>query len=54
MTARELLTRRDEDQRVRHLVAFKGRRVAVLPDDVHAQLQRVDEFAAASGDLQRD
>ena len=39
----ELLTRRDEDQRVRHLVEFKGRAVAVLPDDIAAQLQQVDE-----------
>jgi hypothetical protein len=39
----ELLARRDEDQRVRHLAEFNGRKVAVLPDDIAAQLRRVDE-----------
>jgi hypothetical protein len=39
----ELLARRDEDQRGRHLVEFKGQPVAVLPDDIAAQLRRVDE-----------
>jgi hypothetical protein len=41
---RELLIRRDEDQRVRHLVAIpKGRYVVRLPDKVAADWQRVDE-----------
>jgi hypothetical protein len=41
---RELLRRRDEDQRVRHLVRPpKGRHMARLPDEVAAEWQRVDE-----------
>jgi hypothetical protein len=40
----ELLTRRDEDQRVRHLVSpARGQHTARLPDEVAAQWQRVDE-----------
>jgi hypothetical protein len=39
----ELLTRRDGDQRARLLVEFKGRQIVVLPDDIAAQLRRVDE-----------
>lgn len=41
---RELLARRDEDQRVRTLVSpAKGQYTARLPDDVAAQWQRIDE-----------
>jgi hypothetical protein len=40
---RELLTRRDEDQRVRQLVSPpKGQHMARLPDEVAAEWQRVD------------
>jgi hypothetical protein len=41
---RELLRRRDEDQRVRQLVAPpKGQHMVRLPDDVAAEWQRVDD-----------
>jgi len=41
---RELLSRRDEDQRVRHLVSPpRGQHVVKLPDEVAAQWQRADE-----------
>jgi hypothetical protein len=41
---RELLARRDEDQRVRRLVSPPpGQQVARLPDEVAAEWQRVDE-----------
>lgn len=41
---RELLRRRDEDQRVRQLVSPpKGQHIARLPDEVAAEWQRVDE-----------
>jgi hypothetical protein len=41
---RELLARRDEDQRVRQLASPpKGQRLARLPGEVAAQWQRVDQ-----------
>ena len=41
---RELLRRRDQDQRVRRLVSPpKGQHMARLPDEVAAEWQRVDE-----------
>lgn len=41
---RELLRRRDEDQRVRHLVSPpKGQHVILLSDEVAEEWQRVDE-----------
>jgi hypothetical protein len=41
---RELLIRRDEDQRVRHLVvAPNGQHVVRLPDQIAAEWQRVDQ-----------
>lgn len=41
---RELLRRRDEDRRVRHLVSFpKGQYMIRLRDEVAEELQRVDE-----------
>jgi len=40
----ELLRRRDEDQRVRHLVRLpRGRHAVLLPDEVAAEWQRVDD-----------
>jgi hypothetical protein len=40
----ELLRRRDEDQRVRHLVSLpKGQHAGRLPDEVAAEWQRVDD-----------
>lgn len=40
----ELLRRRDEDQRVRHLVSFPtGQHIIRLPDKVAEELRRVDE-----------
>jgi hypothetical protein len=41
---RELLTRRDEDQRMRHLVvAPKGQHIVRLPDQIAAEWQRVEQ-----------
>jgi hypothetical protein len=40
---RELLARRDEDQRVRHLMSPpQGQHMVRLPDEVAAEWQRVD------------
>ena len=42
---RDLLTRRDEDQRVRQLVSPpKGQHMARLPDEVATHWQRVDDY----------
>jgi hypothetical protein len=40
----ELLTRRDEDQRIRRLVSgFVGQQPAEVPDELAGEWQRIDE-----------